>query len=94
MSLNALDQRDPLVEDGLETPVGKGENARRTLLNDRVVRRLERVARIDGNGHSHTATLDIELEPEWQRDSLSVAAFLQDPQSLHVHAAAAVAAHR
>lgn len=83
-----------LVEDGLETPVGKGENARRTLLNDRVVRRLERVARIDGSGHSHTATFDIEIEPEWQRDSLSVAAFLQDPKSLHVHAAAAVAAHR
>ena len=77
-----------LVEDGLETSVGSGENARRTLRNDRVVRRLERVDWLGKSGH--TAALDIDIELEWQSDHLSVAAFLQNPDSLHVHAAAAV----
>ena len=73
-----------LVEDGLETPVGRGENARRTLRNDRVVRRVERVARMAGGSASNTTTVDFDLEPEWHRDRLSIAAFLQNPETLHV----------
>ena len=73
-----------LVEDGLETPVGKGENARRTLRNDRVVRRFERAARIVGDTASNTTMVDFDLEPEWHRERLSIAAFLQNPETLHV----------
>ncbi len=81
-----------LVEDGLETPVGRGENARRTLRNDRVVRRLERVDRVPSR--SQTAAVEIGLEPEWRRDRLSIAAFLQDSETLHVSAAVTVSLHR
>ena len=79
-----------LVEDGFVTSVGRGENARRTLRNDRVVRRLQKVTRIDLATRSHSAALHFDIEPEWQRERLSVAAFLQDPVSLHVHAATSV----
>ena len=73
-----------VVENGLETPVGKGENARRTLRNDRVIRRLERVDRVATGSQIHTTEIQIDLDPAWRRDRLSIAAFLQDPKSLHV----------
>jgi hypothetical protein len=73
-----------VVEDGLETPVGKGENARRTLRNDRVVRRLERVHRFTADSPAHTTEIQLDLDPTWHCDRLSIAAFLQDPKSLHI----------
>ena len=44
-----IDALVALVEDGLVTPVGRGENGGRTLANDRVVRRLERAFTLGGD---------------------------------------------
>jgi hypothetical protein len=78
-----------VVEDGLLTPVGRGENARRTLANDRVVRRLDRALTLPAEaGASATGELTVRLDPGWDRDRLGLAAFLQDPESLAIHGAA------
>jgi hypothetical protein len=63
-----------LTESGLETPVPRGENARRTLRNDHVVRAL-----VPG------PTAEIVLDPGWKRDRLRAVAFLQEPASLRIH---------
>ncbi len=83
----SLDLLLAVFEMDLETPVGRGENAGRTLHNDRVVRRLERVARLDGRGstrHRHTVPLD----EAWTRENLGVAVFVQDAATLEVWGAA------
>jgi len=77
-----------LYENGLETPVRAGENARRTLRDDRVVRRLERVTLLPAGGGSATATLELRLDPAWRRSALGIVAFVQEPGSLRVLAAA------
>lgn len=69
-----------LTESGLSTEVDAGENARRTLHHDAVVRRLEPV------GPSGEVTLT--LDPAWDRDELRVAAFAQHPESREIRGAA------
>lgn len=77
-----------VVESGLTTPVGRGENASKTLRNDRVVRRLERVSGLEPMQGGATGWLEFVLEDGWRRDQLSVVAFLQEADSLRVRAAA------
>lgn len=69
-----------VTESGLTTEVDAGENARRTLHHDAVVRLLEPV------GASGEVTLT--LDPAWQRDELRVAAFAQDAESREIRGAA------
>lgn len=75
-----------VVESGLETAVGRGENARRRLANDHVVRRFFNLGRLAAGG---TLERDQRFEraPEWRADQLSVVAFLQDPDSREIFAA-------
>ncbi|MFQ5525086.1 MAG: DUF1223 domain-containing protein [Thermoanaerobaculia bacterium] len=77
-----------VVESELETAVGRGENASKSLRNDRVVRKLERVQGLDLAEPGVSTTLEVGLEPEWLRDKLSIAAFLQETDSLRIRAAA------
>lgn len=77
-----------IAESGLITAVGRGENARRTLANDCVVRRLLRLGGVK-EGVSRAA---LELDPAWKRAGLSVVAFLQNPESRRIEAAAFAAA--
>jgi hypothetical protein len=77
-----------LYENGLETPVRAGENAHRTLHNDRVVRRLQRALLLPAGGGAGAATVDLALEPGWKAGALGVVAFVQEPASLRVLAAA------
>jgi len=78
-----------LWQDGLVTPVRRGENAERTLRNDRVVRRLVRAAAWSAEDRPpFRARAILELDPAWPRDELGVAAFLADPVSSEVLAAA------
>ncbi len=77
-----------LVEDGLSTPVGSGENAGRRLENDRVVRRLEKAFELAPRNAGSTGTVRFALDPAWRRDRLGVVAFLQDPRSLAIAGAA------
>jgi hypothetical protein len=73
-----------LVQDGLVTAVGRGENRGETLRDDRVVRRLARAFSLPA---THGA-VDFAIPPEWPRADLEVVAFLQDSESLAVLGAA------
>jgi hypothetical protein len=63
-----------LFENGLVTEVRSGENARRALHEDYVVRRLVELP-------SGVAEAELLLEPGWVVENLGVAAFLQDTES-------------
>lgn len=71
-----------VVESGLVTPIGRGENARRTLANDHVVRRLERLGTVEPGEEASRRTRRIPFDSSWQTGKLSLVAFLQDPESL------------
>lgn len=75
-----------VVESGLETAVPRGENARRRLANDHVVRRFFTLGRLAAGG---TKSYDQRFDraPEWRSERLSVVAFLQDPESREILAA-------
>lgn len=85
-----LDLMVAVYETGLTTAVVRGENGGRTLHDDVVVRALTRAARVPGGGPAHAReTAEIALDEKWNRGSLGVAAFLQDPWSLEICGAAA-----
>lgn len=76
-------------ETGLETKVGAGENASRSLHNDYVVRRLEKALTLPGKaGARDSAEIVLGLDKRWKRANLGVAAFLQDPATRVIHGAA------
>ena len=78
-----------VVETGLETPVKRGENGGRTLRNDHVVRRLEKVGRIEpGEGGAFHESVEIALAAGWARPNLSAVAFVQESRSLAIRGAA------
>ena len=78
-----------VFENGLITGVGSGENARRTLRNDYVVRRLDALFAIDPKaGGEREAVKVVGLAPDWNLRQLGIAAFLQDSETLQIHAAA------
>lgn len=79
-----------VVESGLETAVPRGENARRRLANDHVVRRFFHLGRLAAGG-SKAYDQRCERAPEWRPERLSVVAFLQDPESREILAAGSVA---
>ncbi len=81
-----LDLWVAVYETGLTTKVGAGENASSTLHNDYVVRRLEKALALTGSADS--AELVLGLDKRWKRESLGVAAFLQDPKTMVIHGAA------
>jgi hypothetical protein len=71
-----------VFEDGAVTKVAKGENRGRTLADDRIVRRLERVATLDGHGVVEER-VPLTLGPRE-----GVAAFLQERATKRIVAAA------
>lgn len=76
-------------ETGLSTAVGAGENAARTLRNDYVVRRLEKALTLPGApGAERSGEIVLGIDKRWKAANLGVAAFLQDPATLHIHGAA------
>ena len=83
-----LDLWVALWETGLTTPVGSGENARRTLENDFVVRRFEKAFALPAAGAPRQGEVKLALDPSWKRANLGVAAFLQDPVTLEIAGAA------
>lgn len=85
-----LDLWVAVYESELTTPVKSGENASRTLRNDRVVRRLEKAFSVPAAAGSEKATeLTLGLDKRWKTKDLGVATFLQDPATLAIHGAAA-----
>ena len=86
-----LDLLVAVFENGLSTPVARGENRGRSLRDDFVVRRLEKAFSIEPQaGARQQRELVLKLERGWRAGNLGVAAFLQDPASMRIHAAAAV----
>jgi hypothetical protein len=73
----SLDLWVAVWETGLETPVGAGENASKTLHNDYVVRRLEKALTLPGKaGARDSREIVLGLDKRWKRENLGVAAFL------------------
>ena len=78
-----------VFENGLETPVSRGENGGRKLRNSHVVRSLQQAFALSAQpGAKHSGQIRIELLEDWDREHLGVAVFLQDPVSRHIHGAA------
>jgi len=78
-----------LFESGIVTDVPRGENAGRSLANDFIVRRLRRAFAVSpqaGTRRRGGGTFD--LERSWQPANVGLAAFLQDPVSMRIYAAA------
>ena len=79
-----------VFEERLVTRVARGENARRELRNDYVVRKLVRAFGVEGGrGAEHEATTSVTLEPDWNRGQLGIAALAQDPRTLKIYGATA-----
>ena len=76
-----------VVESGLETPVSRGENARRTLHNDFVVRSFERLGTVSP-GAETTLEHRFVLDSAWNRDEIRLVGLLQDPETLAIYGAA------
>ena len=70
-----------IVENGLVTQIGRGENGGLKLRNDYVVRALEPM-----DAKERTLT----LEKSWKRENVRVAVFQQDPKTLKMKAASAL----
>jgi len=78
-----------LFENGVTTAVASGENARRNLTNDAIVRWQEERLALSANGVESKTSVTIPLSPGWRPEHLGVAAFIQDRASLAIHASAA-----
>ncbi len=71
-----------LVENGLVTKVGRGENGGRTLKNDAVVRRLLRAFALSAAAGGHgTGSVELAVGEATTGRKLGVAAFVQDPKT-------------
>ena len=72
-----------IVEDGIVTPVKRGENAGRSLRNDFVVRRMQRIGSLPFD-----SDVTLALDPAWK--NVRVVVFAQDPKTLKIYGAASV----
>jgi hypothetical protein len=80
-----------LAEREITTKVLRGENSGRTLVNDHVVRRLEKPIRMLGKrGSAAEGSVTFDLDPSWKSDKLEVVAFVQDQMSMKIVGAAVV----
>ncbi|MBL4636822.1 MAG: DUF1223 domain-containing protein [Kofleriaceae bacterium] len=77
-----------VFEDDLEVRVLRGENAGRTLRNDRVVRHLENLGPLETGRYKKSFRVDVARD--WRREKLGVVFFVQDRKSLEVLAAVEV----
>ncbi len=99
-----LDVREPIdarrldlvlavYENHLVTDVTGGENRGRTLLDDFVVRRLQRIETLSPTPGLHEQrTVSVALDRAWKAENVGLAVFLQDPRTMAIHGAAALPA--
>ena len=82
-----------VYEKRLSVKVERGENARRTLLHDYVVRDSRTAtwsqAPCSQAPCSHAQTVELRVQPDWSPDELGVAVLLQSPRSQKIFGAAA-----
>ena len=77
-----------VFENGLSTPVRRGENGGSTLRGDFVVRSLIRLAELKP-GQKWDRTVSLDWKEGWVRNNSGVAVFLQNPESGEVDGTAA-----
>ena len=71
-----------LYESGLLTEVSRGENARRALRNDFVVRALQELGNIEAReSRTHRLRASIALDPQWKIENIGAAVLIQDQTS-------------
>lgn len=80
-----------VTEDGLRTPIKRGENAGRTLDHAAVARRLTPIGRTDGTG-AFSGAVPVTIAPGWNRPRLRIVVFVQSDKSRRIAAAATVGA--
>lgn len=81
-----------LFERHLSTPVKSGENRGLTLDGDHVVRRLERALSFSPKaGVRKEGRVAFKLDRAWNAENVGVAAFVQDPASMRIYGATALA---
>jgi hypothetical protein len=81
-----------LFENRLSNVVERGENGGRTLDGDYVVRRLECALSLDPKAGARKAgRVAFKLDRAWNAENVGVAAFVQDPASMRIYGAAALA---
>ena len=77
-----------IAESGLRTEVKRGENHGRTLSHAPVVRYMATVGQIGEGATTGAARADLALAPDWQRDHLTIVAFVQETRGRAILAAA------
>jgi len=78
-----------LYQKDLTTSVERGENARRTLRNDYVVRSLVQAFSMPGTaGSEQSGQVTLTLDPSWNRSDLGVVTFLQAAKERTIHGSA------
>jgi hypothetical protein len=89
-----LDVMFAVLENGLESHVGAGENAKRTLKHSAVTRRLLLLGKTLKGSAAGSFTTEVALPTTWKVADVRFVAFLQDHRTHEIHGAgsAAVAA--
>jgi len=78
-------------EGGLQSDVGAGENAGKTLHHASVLRSLRKVGVATPTGESaFEASTRVRFKPEWRRRNLQVVVFVQEKKTMHILGAASV----
>ncbi|MBI2933401.1 MAG: hypothetical protein HYY16_17290, partial [Planctomycetes bacterium] len=74
-----------IFEDRLETKITGGESKDKTVLENGVVRHMQRndVDKFNKEGRS-SQSVSIKLNDKWKEDNLGVVVFLQDSKSLEI----------
>ena len=80
-----------LAQDGLSSDVKRGENARRQLHHDAVVRSLEKIGTVPREQDAGRFTRTVTVKPGWSTPPLRAVVFLQHRRSGHIVGAAAAA---
>jgi hypothetical protein len=76
-----------LYENNTATAVQRGENSGRRLPNDYIVRSLVTAFPLTSTGADFSGSVTIPMRPDWKRNNLGLAAFIQDSRSLAIYAA-------
>lgn len=81
-----------VTEDNLANEVTAGENDGRQLTHDAVVRRLERIGRINlSTGGGYNVNPAVALAPDWHKAALRAVVFVQGASSRHILGMASLA---
>ncbi len=78
-----------VVENGLSVEVKQGENARRRLEHDAVVRKLDRIGTLSRGARSGTFTATVPVTSDWSTANLQVVVFLQQRRGARIVGASA-----